>query len=100
VLAGPGLEGQCTGVTLGRVDPSGATSVVLECGPMLYRLTHDASGYGAEPLFPAPLAFTPLAVAVGDVTGDAIDDIVVTLSIGGVRELLVYPQLTSRQVAP
>ncbi|HTR52281.1 MAG TPA: VCBS repeat-containing protein [Kofleriaceae bacterium] len=101
VLAGTTIDGKCGGVTLGRVDPSGATAVVLECGNALYRLTHDATGYGVAPLLAQPLPFTPLAVAVGDVTGDAVDDLVVTTTVGsGVRVMQVYPQLTSRQVAP
>jgi hypothetical protein len=66
---------------------------VLACGNAIYRLDHDASGRHATLLVTLP--FAPDSIQVGDVTGDAVADLLAVAS----GTLYVIPQLTSREVA-
>ncbi len=99
LLAGlPALDGTCTGAVPGHVAPGGVASIVLVCGTELHAYWRDASGEHEALLVALP--FAPTTVAVGDTTGDRVDDLLATGIYAGISTLFVYPQLTSREVTP
>jgi hypothetical protein len=83
------------GHTKGEVPAAGAELVVL-CDSAVYRLAQGQATLLATLPLP-PDAIT--AIEVGDVTGDAVDDLLVTaIDSDNVRRLHVYPQETSQEV--
>jgi hypothetical protein len=82
------LEGQAP-----EMFPGMSADLVVQCGAAIYRVSYDASGYHAVQL--AVLPVVPDAIAVGDVNGDAVADLVVVAA----GRVYVYPQLTSREVS-
>ena len=112
-----GRTGTAT-VTLTATNSYGKSAsdsfVVTVVRPPRVRLSADAVPAGADPvvnvrsqegsvrfsLTPFEASFRGGAnVAVGDVTGDAVDDVVVGAGVGGAPRVVVYDGLTGRVVA-
>jgi hypothetical protein len=78
--------------------PAKSADLIVQCGLDVFRLFHDDRGYEATPLVTLPSTDTIAGIAVGDVTGDAVDDLLVhVIDSAGMDRLRVYPQLTSRE---
>jgi hypothetical protein len=88
------------GQTRGMV-PAASSDLVVLCDGTIYRLSHGASGYAATMLVTLPADVMVVdRIGVGDVTGDAVDDLLVLATDpAGLVRLHVLPQLTSREVA-
>ena len=78
--------------------PETSTDLIVQCGFDVFRLFHAGGAFDATPLVTLPLTDTIEGIAVGDVTGDAVDDLLVhVIDSAGMHRLRVYPQLTSRE---
>jgi hypothetical protein len=105
-----GLAGAtCRDVAVARVvkhtrTPStltpGATPIVLLCGDInrrdVYRVVHDAGGFKADLLI-ANVGASIDKLEVGDVNGDAVDDLLLLDRAAGFPQLRVYLQCTTRE---
>jgi hypothetical protein len=97
----------CTAAAPGRVaprhphaPPSAATDLVVLCHgaqtTALYRVSLGSGTPSTSLLAPAAGVH---ALAVADVTGDGIDDVVAVQRAGGSQSVIVFPQCSSRTAA-
>ena len=98
LAAAVGILGTCTAAVRGRLGPpSVSDDLVTLCGGTVYRVFFDGQLESRAldvPGLPADID----AIDAADVTGDAIDDLLVLATDpDGLRRLHVFPQLTSRQ---
>jgi hypothetical protein len=112
--AGLPFDGTCSDAVIGRFSlpsdaPDSGVELAMLCGDTVYRVD-TVPGVAALPFaFTAtplvqlalPAGSSVVQIAAHDVNGDGLDDLLV-LATGpdGVRRLHVFPQLTSREVAP
>jgi hypothetical protein len=112
--AGLPFDGTCTDAVVGRFSlpsdgPDSGVELAMLCGDTIYRID-TTPGTGALPLVFQATAVIQLALPAGtaidaigahDVNGDTVDDLLVLATDpDGTRRLHVFPQLTSREVAP
>lgn len=83
------------------VEPRAATDLVVLCtlaegSSALYRVSTETGALAATPL---ARGVGLRALAVADVTGDGVDDVVAVQGVGGTRAVTVFAQCSSRDLA-